>query len=131
MYIPPFDDDSHGLSSSELEVRCAVILKNLGVYMPHSGSRYLVKAICEVYSNPSAAQYVTKTLVPTVGRLCHTSERHRVHRAMLRSARVLKIDPDTLMMKKYFGTETPKTDLASIVRGIAEYLHREDGTVNR
>jgi len=112
-------------SPTEPEGRAGRILIELNVPMLNDGFTYLCTAIAETYNDPDVAMYVTKTMTPRVAKRFGTKP-DIVHRSIARALVIMRKHPNKDAKKRYLGSENAETDVISIVRGIAQYLHKQD-----
>lgn len=115
-------------SLTDLEARAGRILISLEVSMLCVGFEYMCVAIAEAYRDPSVAEYVTKTLVPRVAKLCGQNT-SCVHRAMIRAVDYINQFPNKQAKKMYLGSENVRADILNVVNGVAKYLKSEDGFI--
>jgi len=108
-----------------IEARISEILIKLEFSMICSGFDYLCMAIAETYNDPSAAEYVTKTLVPRVAKRCG-KDAASVHRAMARSIDQMERIKNPKTMRIYLGSEDAPINILSIVKGVANFMQLED-----
>ena len=110
-----------------LDIRVTDILLRLGISASSYGYEYLRCAIMLAYYNPEATVYATKTLYPTVARLCHAASVASVERNCRRAVQHA-IYANTRTLNKYFGDITPvrHPTCANFILTIANSLHSED-----
>ncbi|MBQ8249107.1 MAG: sporulation initiation factor Spo0A C-terminal domain-containing protein [Clostridia bacterium] len=110
-----------------LGIRVTDILLRLGISASSYGYEYLRCAIILAYHDPELTVYATKTLYPTVTRLCHAASVGSVERNCRRAVE-RAIYAGTRTLYEYFGNITPThhPTCAKFILTIAEHLHKQD-----
>lgn len=110
-----------------LDIRVTDILLRLGISASSYGYEYLRRAIILAYHTPELTLYATKTLYPTVAKLCDASSAASVERNCRRAVEHA-IYANTRTLNKYFSDITPThhPTCAKFILTISEHLHNQD-----
>ncbi len=113
--------------NTQLNIRITDILLRLGISASSYGYEYLRCAIMLAYDNPEITAYATKTLYPTVAKLCHATRSTNVERNCRRAVE-RAIYAETRTLYEYFGNITPThhPTCAKFILTIADKLRTQD-----